>query len=103
MGEEVRRAARVDANHVAVADAFRACDCSVLSLAQIGKGCPDLVVGVAGRNLLIEVKDGAKSPSRRKLTPDQVEFRAGWRGSVLYVDHAKEVPGIVNAMRRGRE
>ena len=96
----MRRVARVDANHKAVTEAFRAMGCSVTSTAQLGKGFPDLCVGVVGRNLLIEVKDSAKRPSARKLTPDQEEFKATWRGSILYVDNAREVLGIVNAMRR---
>ena len=98
----MRRAPRIDANHAAVASAFRAMGCSVLSLAAVGKGCPDLVIGVAGRNLLCEVKDGLKSPSRRRLTPKQAEFKASWRGSVLYVDDVGDVPTIVNAMRSAR-
>jgi Holliday junction resolvase len=96
----MRRAAKVDSNHVAVVDAFRALGCSVVSLAAIGKGCPDLAIGVAGKNLLIEVKDGAKSASRRKLTPDQEQFKADWRGCILYVNSAAEVPTIVSAMRK---
>lgn len=95
----MRRAARVDGNHSAVADAFCAMGCSVVSLAAHGKGVPDLLVGVAGRNLLVEVKDGRKAPSRRRLTPDQAAFKAGWRGSILYVDNMSDVPSIVNAFR----
>lgn len=96
----MRRAAKVDANHGDVAGAFAAMGCSVRSLAAVGGGMPDLAVGVAGHNLFVEVKDGAKSKSRRKLTPDQVRFKAEWRGSILYVTDAKDVPTIVNAMRR---
>ena len=96
----MRRAAKVDANHSSVAYAFERLGCSVRSLAAVGSGMPDMVVGIAGRNLLIEVKDGAKSASRRKLTPEQQAFKDSWRGSILYVTDAKDVPTIVNAMRR---
>lgn len=95
-----RRRAKVDANQQVVVEAFRKLGCSVISLAPIGRGCPDLAVGVAGKNLLVEVKDGAKSPSRRKLTEDQETFKQAWRGAILYVENADDVIAIVNAMRR---
>ena len=95
----MRRAARVDRNQTEIAAAFRSMGCSVVSLAAHGKGLPDLLVGVAWRNLLVEVKDSQKAPSRRRLTPDQEAFKANWRGSVLYVDDVSDVPTIVNAMR----
>lgn len=79
----MRRAAKIDANQPDIVDALRAAGCSVQSLAAIGKGCPDLLVGVAGcGNLLIEVKDGSRKPSEQTLTEDQVKWHAGWRGQV---------------------
>ena len=98
----MRRAAKVDANHGDVAGAFVAMGCSVRSLAAVGGGIPDLLVAApgSGNTFLVEVKDGAKSASRRKLTPDQQAFKDSWRGSILYVTDAKDVPTIVNAMRR---
>lgn len=73
-----RRAARVDANQAAIVGALRACGAKVLSLAAIGKGCPDLLVEHRGRLRLFEVKDGKKPPSERRLTPLQEEFHAEW-------------------------
>ena len=96
----MRRAARTDRNHSEIAGAFAAMGCSVRSLAAVGGGVPDLLIGVAGRTLLVEVKDGKKPPSKRKLTPDQERFKADWRGQLFYVDSVKDVPTIVNAMRK---
>jgi len=96
----MRRAARTDRNHSEIAAAFAAMGCSVHSLAAVGQGVPDLLIGVAGRTLLIEVKDGSKSPSRRKLTAEQQHFKATWRGQLFYVDSVEDVPTIVNAMRK---
>lgn len=76
----MRRAAKVDANHKQVVEMFRRHGCSVQSLAAVGAGVPDLLVGEAGVTHLVEVKDGSKPPSQRKLTPAQVAFRQAWKG-----------------------
>lgn len=72
----MRRAAKVDANHREVADALMRCGAWVIDCSGVGQGFPDLLVSHRGKLMLIEVKDGAKSPSRRKLTPAQVDFHA---------------------------
>ena len=87
---------RVDANHAAIVKALRAVGCSVQSLHSVGKGCPDLLVGYGfgshreGRNLLLEVKDGDKSPSARKLTADEQRWHDEWRGQVCVVTSVDE-------------
>lgn len=81
----MRRAAKTDANQVAVVAALRAVGASVLSLAAVGKGCPDLVIAHRGRTWLAEVKDGSKPPSARRLTPDQVRFHREWRAPIAVV------------------
>lgn len=85
-----RRAARVDANHAVIVAGLRACGATVQSLAAIGAGCPDILVGHRGRNLMFEIKDGAKVPSARALTADQVEWHAAWRGSVVVVNNVEQ-------------
>ena len=86
----MRRAARVDANHTAVMTALGGMGCSVQSLANQGGGVPDLLVGYRGQTFLVEVKDGKKAPSRRKLTDDQGKWHAWWRGSPVYVVHSPD-------------
>ena len=75
------RAARVDANHAQVVSALRAAGAAVQSLASVGVGVPDLLVGVPGTNrlALFEVKDGKKPPSHRKLTDAQVIWHERWK------------------------
>lgn len=84
MGENMTRTpsthGRTDANQTAIVAALREIGASVVSLADIGNGCPDLLVGFRGVTLLLEVKDGSKPPSKRKLTPDEKEFFETWRG-----------------------
>lgn len=87
----MRRAAKVDANQRELVSALRALGCSVQPLHAVGGGVPDLLVGVRGENFLIEVKDGSKPPSERRLTPAQTEWHASWRGSVAVLDSVDAV------------
>ncbi len=59
---------------------LRKCGATVQTLAAIGKGCPDLLVGYKGVNHLVEIKDGQKPPSARTLTEDQAAWHMNWRG-----------------------
>ncbi len=98
----MRRAARTDANHADIVAALRACGCSVLSLAPMGRGVPDLLCARAGISWLVECKDGHKPPSARSLTADQDKFMAGWRGEVYVCNGVAEVPQIVSLAVYGR-
>jgi len=93
------RAARTDANHEQVVSALRAAGATVQSLASVGKGVPDLLVGHQGHTLLMEVKDGQKPPSHRRLTEDQLKWHGAWRGGTLAVvdgpESALRVLGVI--------
>ena len=52
------RAARVDQNHVEIVKALRDHGAFVVSLATVGKGVPDLLVGYKRNTILMEVKHG---------------------------------------------
>jgi len=80
------RYAKVDANQTAVVSALRAAGASVQSLASVGKGVPDLLIGFRGVNLLMEVKDGNKAKSAQKLTEDQLRWHGLWLGPISIVD-----------------
>ncbi len=87
-----RRAARRDANEAAIVAALIAAGASVTHLSVAG--APDLLVGAAGRTVLIEVKrergprGGKRGGGRSRpgmggdgeLTADQIAWRAEWRG-----------------------
>ena len=96
----MRRRGKVDANQAAIVDAFRKHGASVLSLASVGNGCPDLLVGFSGKTHLIEVKDGTKPTSERRLTPDQRKWFDTWRGGlVVVVDNTDTVHGLCDKWR----
>lgn len=81
----MRQAARVDANQAEIVAALREAGAKVWCTHQVGHGFPDLLVGWLGALMLIEVKDGAKIPSKRKLTPDERAFFSEWVGYPVYV------------------
>jgi len=81
----MRRASKIDRNQPEIVDALRSVGARVQSLATVGGGVPDLLVGYLGDLYLIECKDGKRPPSERKLTPDQERWHAEWSGYPVYV------------------
>lgn len=83
----MRTRARIDDNQNDIVDALRKAGASVEpALARLGGGIPDILVGIRGVNAIFEIKDGGKSPSRRRLTGDEAEWHAAWRGKVHIVE-----------------
>lgn len=94
----MKYAAAIDRNQPEIVAALRAIGARVQHLHTVGKGCPDLLVGYKGNTVLLEVKDGTLSPSRRKLTPDELEWHTAWVGGPLHiVNSAAEAVGVVYA------
>lgn len=62
--------------------AFKRLRYSTKSLASMGDGFPDIMVGKHGKNWLFEIKDGSKPPSQTKLTTDEQHFFDTWEGHV---------------------
>jgi Holliday junction resolvase len=91
----MRRAAKIDANQPLIVRALRDAGASVLSLANMGKGCPDLLVGVQGKNFLMEVKDPSQPHSQRKMTADELAFHASWRGHHAVVETPEEALKVI--------
>lgn len=91
---------KVDANHGEIVAALRKNGMVTFSTAALGRGFPDLVVGFMGINILLEVKDGTKSASERKLTEDEAKFINDWAGQVAVVTSAEEAVETVIATAR---
>lgn len=94
----MRFKAKVDSNHGEIVRALRQLGCSVQSLAQLGKGVPDLLVARNGVMWLMEVKDGKKPPSGRKLTPDEKNWAAGWKAPVYVVYCADDALKVIKEL-----
>lgn len=99
----MRRAARVDGNHGEIVSALRAIGASVYDASAVGGGFPDLVVGLRGVTLLVEVKNPKQPPSKRRLKPLQQQFHAAWRGSSVMVVETPEaaIELVMAAVNRG--
>jgi hypothetical protein len=92
----MRRAAKVDAVQDAIVSALRAAGATVQSLAQIGHGCPDLLVSRAGDGelFLIECKTGTAEPNEL-----QKRWHIAWNSCVHVVrdpEHALRVIGALS-------
>lgn len=75
----MRTAARKDANHTQIVNLFKKLGWSVLDIAQL-KNCCDIFVSKRHTTIAIEIKDGEKTPSQRKLTPGELKFKDEWMG-----------------------
>ncbi len=78
------RRKKVDANQAEIVRMLREFGASVIDLHEVGKGCPDILVGYKWRSYPMEVKSGDG-----KLTPDEMEFNESWQGN-YYIVHSFE-------------
>lgn len=74
-----RRAAKVDDNQKEVVALFRKLGWYVLIISQL-KNCCDIVVSKNNVTIAIEIKDGKKPPSSRKLSEGELKFKSEWKG-----------------------
>ena len=99
----MRRAAKKDANHNSIGDYLRSLGWSVLDLSSAGNGIPDMAVGKPGFAALVEVKDGSKPPSARRLTPDEARVRANWEGPYVLATSGEDAAAQLLMLWRGWE
>ncbi len=88
-----RRAAKVDDNQQEIVALFRKLGWTVLIISQL-KNCCDIIVSKNGRTIAIEIKDGKKPPSARKLSDGELKFKDAWQGEYALVicnDDVKEL------------
>ena len=96
------RAKRVDKNHAEIVKLFRDCGCSVCDLSAVGGGVPDILIGMPGDNILIEIKDGSKPPSKQRLNNKQKQWHMEWPGPCFVVHNVDEALSIMRAYGRVR-
>ena len=92
-----KHARRADSNHAEIVGAFRSFGAAVVDVHSL-PGALDLLVGFGGRLVLVEVKDGSKPPSARKLTPAEVETIEMLRAvgaPTAVVEHVGQVAAVL--------
>ena len=77
----MRRAAKTDRNHQQIVTGLRGIGAVVYYI----KEPLDLLVGFRGNTTLLELKDGEKSASQKKLRPSQEKFFRTWNGGPAVV------------------
>lgn len=86
------KARRVDQNQKEIVAKLRELGCSVFHLHEVGKGCPDLLVGINNHSHLIEIK-----MPNGKYTDAQLQFMAEWKGSKVHrVSTIEEAVELIN-------
>lgn len=84
-----RYRSRRDANEPEIVAALRAAGATVKLLEPSSDGLPDLLVGLRGKNYLIEVKNPATRRGQQgtgsKTAQRQADFRARWNGRPVAV------------------
>lgn len=91
------RANRIDSNQVEIVEYFRSWGCTVLNISSLKNAC-DLVVARHGRTIMIEIKDGAKPKSARKLTSGEQKFKEEWAGCWRLCESIKDADKIINEL-----
>lgn len=92
---------RVDENQADIIEAFENLGCTVADLSAVPRknirniGVPDLIVGIAGTNQLVEVKTESG-----KVRLDQTGFIERWRGSKPQV--VRNVDDVINLVQKIR-
>ncbi len=97
-----RHARKIDDNQTEIVKALRSRGHLVQSLAAVGGGVPDLLVGAyrptkiaisletPGIFVLLEVKDGRKAPSARKLNALEIAWHKAYAGWPVFVVECAE-------------
>lgn len=84
---------RSDDNQQEIVAGLRKAGCHVTVTSMVGNGFGDAVVGIKGgiggpyhrATWVLEIKDGAKKPSARKLTEAELKFKREFCGNYAVV------------------
>ena len=96
---------RIDSNQKEITQALRDAGITVFVTSELGRGFVDLVSSYSptgkkedGRTYLIEIKDGNKPPSARKLTPSEQQFHDIWQDEILIIESLDDVKEFLKGL-----
>ena len=82
-----------DANQSTIVADVRKVGATVQTLHEVGKGCPDILVGFRGKNFIIEIKT-----EYGRFNALQAEWHVTWRGRVDVARTSEEALKIIGAI-----
>lgn len=85
-----RRAAKIDANQPTIVKELRKLGWYVLLVSQL-KNCCDIIISKNGRTVAVEIKDGSKPPSARKLSEGEQKFKDEWQGEYALIESIEDI------------
>jgi hypothetical protein len=91
----MRKYGKKDANHNQISDVFTKHGLFVADTSAMGNGFPDMVISLGGITVMVEVKDGAKHPSQRRLTPDEQKFHSTWKGWIVIIESEDDALSLI--------
>lgn len=91
-----------DKNHDLICDTFRMLGCTVADMATCGvDGFPDIVVGLLGWDVQVEIKNPDTAYGRAGLTEAQARYARDWAGRrPVMVRTVDEAVALVQNWRR---
>jgi hypothetical protein len=91
---------RKDRNHDEIAGAFVAHGATWADTYQLGDGFPDGIAGYMGLSVPVEIKDPTNPPSKQKLTDDEAQWHAKWKGSKAIIRSEADARALIDRMSR---
>lgn len=82
---------RTDENQSAIVRQLKAIGATVLDFSAVGGGCPDILTGIGGRNILFEIKR-----PNGKARDTQKEFAKTWKGEAYLIRSFDDALQVIN-------
>lgn len=89
-----------DANHGYLVKFFRACGALVDDVSDLSGLGYDIIVCYAGETVMVEIKDGSKPPSQRRLTESEEAAKARWGKKFAVIEDEEQAKGLLDSMAR---
>lgn len=89
---------RKDANHAEILDYFRQAGAIVEDVSALSGLGFDLIVSAYGAVVMVEIKDGEKPPSARRLTQSERDAQMRWGDKFAVVESVEQAQGLLDSM-----
>lgn len=83
---------KLDNNHHEIVDGLIQLGATVISMAGVKYGVPDILVGYHGKNYLMEIKN---NDTRGKLSESQIKWHKSWCGQVCVINSIEQAIDVI--------